>query len=229
MVLLIALSYLELTVLIIAGFICSKSFQKIFAACVMPPEQFADLKRGLLTQTDADLFLALKQGKTSALGVLYDRHAGLAYGLALKMLGDPQEAEDLVQDIFLTIAKSSYDPKRGAFRTFLAVLARSRAIDRLRSRNTSSRFWQQWRSTQAAVSESNPPFEHVSEAEQSQNVQFALSQLSDSQQQILRLSYYDGLSQSEIAEQLQLPLGTVKSLARRGLLKLRQTIVNRIE
>lgn len=195
----------------------------------MSSEQFGDLERVWLKQTDGELFLALKQGQVPALGVLYDRHAGLAYGLALKILGNAQEAEDLVQDIFLSLAKSSYDPKRGSFRTFLAVLARSRAIDRLRSRNTSSRVWQRWQSTQVPVDESNPPFEHVSQAEQSQAVQCALSQLSDSQQQILRLSYYDGLSQSEIAERLHLPLGTVKSLARRGLLKLRQTFVNPIE
>jgi len=65
------------------------------------------------TPTDAELWLAMTQGQTEALGILYDRHAGLVYGIALKVLGNPQEAEDLTQDIFVKLApRSSYDPRR---------------------------------------------------------------------------------------------------------------------
>lgn len=85
--------------------------------------------------TDTDLWLALRAGQNHALGSLYDRHGGLVYGIALKVLTHPQEAEDLTQDIFVKLAHSTaYDPQRGSFRTFLAILTRSRAIDRLRSR-----------------------------------------------------------------------------------------------
>jgi RNA polymerase sigma-70 factor, ECF subfamily len=174
-------------------------------------------------QTDSELFAALKAGQTTVLGVLYDRHAGLVYSIALKGLSNPQDAEDLTQDIFLNLATSSYDPARGALRTFLAILTRSRALDRIRSGNTSRRRLKQYRA-EGETATSNLPLESVYQTEQAQEVQSALAQLSESQQQILKLSYYDGLSQSEIAERLQVPLGTVKSKARRGLLQLRQTL-----
>lgn len=181
------------------------------------------------SQTDAKLYLALKAGSTAALGILYDRHAGLVYGLALKTLGNAQEAEDLTQDIFLKLVKSTaYDSRRGSLRTFLAILTRSRALDRVRSRNTALSFLERWRSGSSQETISQSPFEHVFQKEQSQEVQTALAQLSDSEQQILRLAYYDGLSQSEIAEQLNMPLGTVKTRTRRSLLKLRQTLTDYI-
>jgi RNA polymerase sigma-70 factor (ECF subfamily) len=188
-----------------------------------------DQPDALLTQTDAVLYQALRAGQTDVLGVLYDRHGGLVYGLAVKVLGNAQEAEDLTQDIFLTLVKGcSYDPNRGSLRTFLAVLTRSRAIDRIRSRQTTVQTLGKWRSSQQSTT-GNSPVEYVAQAEQSQEVQAALAQLSAEQQQILKMTYYDGLSQSAIAKQLQLPLGTVKARARRGLLKLRETLADLIE
>lgn len=212
---------------------CQQSLLEIspsaFRIDAMQHEQFDHPDRPLLEQTDAEVFLALKAGQTAALSVLYDRHVGLVYGVALKVLEDAQEAEDLAQDIFLNLGKSSYDPQRGVLRTFLAVLVRSRAIDRLRSRSTTQKMLDRWQLNRSQMVASNSPAEYVSQQEQSQEVQAALAQLSESQQQVLRLSYYDGLSHSEIAEQLQMPLGTVKSTARRGLLKLRQTLTDYIE
>lgn len=179
------------------------------------------------TQTDAELIVALSKGQTAALGVLYDRHAGLVYGLALSALGNAQEAEDLTQDIFLTLAKGTgYDPNRGSLRTFLAILTRSRARDRLRSRHSTRQTLQRWKLGGQAETVANAPLEHVFQHEQSQEVSTALAQLSDSEQQILRMAYYDGLSQAEIAKELEIPLGTVKARARRGLLKLRQTLTS---
>lgn len=178
-------------------------------------------------QTDAELYQALRAGQTEVLGILYDRHAALVYGLALKTLGTPQEAEDLTQDIFLNFAKSTaFDPRRGSLRTFLAVLTRSRAIDRLRSRSTARSFLERFRSGSPPETVSRSPFEQVFQTEQSQEVQTALAQLPESEQQILRLAYYDGLSQSEIADRLNIPLGTVKTKTRRSLLKLRQTLTD---
>lgn len=192
-------------------------------------EQPGNTEESLPSRTDAELYLALRAGQTTALGDLYDRHASLVYGLALKILNNRQEAEDLTQDIFLNLAKAStYEPSRGSLRTFLAVLTRSRAIDRVRSRSTASTFLGRWRPSRSQEVTSNPPFEYMFQNEKSQEVQTALAQLSDSQQQILRMAYYDGLSQSEISEQLEIPLGTVKARARRGLLKLRQTLTDYI-
>ncbi len=179
-------------------------------------------------QTDIELCLALKSGSSDAFGIIYDRHAGLVYGIALKILGNAQEAEDLTQDVFLSIAKSStYEPNRGSLRTFLAILTRSRAIDKVRSHNSKRKVLGQWQDNQQqAVTDA--PFEQVSRNEQSQEVRNAISQLSDNQQQILQMAYYDGLSHSEISQQLQVPLGTVKARARRGLLKLRQALADYI-
>lgn len=193
------------------------------------PEQPDHPERSASNQSDAELYLALREGDKTALGILYDRHVGLVYGLALKTLGNAQEAEDLTQDIFLNLAKAtSYDPRRGSLRTFLAILTRSRAVDRLRSRSTALSFLERWRPSRQSTT-ANPPFEQVFQDERSQEVQAALAQLSDSEQQILRMAYYDGLPQSEIAARLDLPLGTVKTKTRRSLLRLRQTLTAYME
>jgi RNA polymerase sigma-70 factor, ECF subfamily len=197
---------------------------------MMHSEQSGQPESSLLNQSDAELFLAFRQGQTAALGVIYDRHASLVYGLALRILGNSQEAEDLTQDIFLNLTKGTgYDPKRGSLRTFLAILTRSRAIDRVRSRQTARGSLERWRVDKSQVTASNNPLETVFQNEQSQEVRNALAQLSDSQQQVLRMVYYDGLSQAEIAKQLEIPLGTVKARARRGLLKLRETLTGSTE
>ncbi|HEY9748479.1 MAG TPA: sigma-70 family RNA polymerase sigma factor [Allocoleopsis sp.] len=193
----------------------------------MQSEPSANQAAPVSNQTDAELIVALSKGQTAALGVLYDRHAGLVYGLALSALSNDQEAEDLTQDIFLTLAKGTgYDPNRGSLRTFLAILTRSRARDRLRSRRSTHQTLQRWKLGGQAETVSNTPLEHVFQQEQSQEVSTALTQLSDSEQRILKMAYYDGLSQAEIAKQLEIPLGTVKARARRGLLKLRQTLTS---
>lgn len=173
------------------------------------------------SHSDVDLWQALRSGQREALGHLYDRHASLVYGLSLKVLGNPQEAEDLTQDIFITLSERPYDPKRGSLRTFLMILTRSRAIDRVRSRQSVRRSRKTW---QMDVVSETPSLstDSMVKAEQSKAVSFALSQLSELEQQVLHLAYYEGLTQSAIARQLDEPLGTIKSRARRGLLKLRQ-------
>ncbi|HEY9782056.1 MAG TPA: sigma-70 family RNA polymerase sigma factor [Leptolyngbyaceae cyanobacterium] len=193
----------------------------------MSSEQIGNTEKLLSVQTDAQLYLALKAGQTAALGILYDRHAGLVYGIALKVLENPQEAEDLTQDIFLNFVKiGSYDPSRGSLRTYLAILTRSRAVDRVRSRSNTRELLKKWGHSREEETATDSLLEKVSRSEQSQEVKAALAQLSDEQQQILRMAYYDGLSQSEIANQLEIPLGTVKARARRGLLKLRQALTD---
>lgn len=179
----------------------------------------------LPNQTDAELFQALKEGQLDSLGTLYDRYARLVYGLALKILTNPEEAEDLTQEIFLNLWRhSSYNPERGSLSSFLMLTTRSRAIDRLRSRGTSSRFLQRWKYMSSVETLSSNPLEQASLLERSQRVQEALAQLPDKQRQVLEIAYYEGLSQAEIAQRLNTPLGTVKTWTRQGLLKLRQTL-----
>ncbi|QFZ91960.2 sigma-70 family RNA polymerase sigma factor [Synechococcus elongatus] len=179
-------------------------------------------------RNDHDLWSELQQGQVAALASLYDRHASLVYGIALQVLGNSQEAEDLTQDIFIRLVdrqRSHYDPRRGSLRTYLAVLTRSRAIDRLRSRRTQAaaidKVQSQLVQQQATT---DPLISNLGAAETSAEVQQALAQLSESQQQVLRLAYYEGLSQADIAERLGEPLGTIKARARRGLLKLKQIL-----
>lgn len=191
-----------------------------------------------MQQTDVELWVALhaepgavkSAEQKAALGQIYDRHAGLVYGISFKVLGNAQEAEDLTQDIFVRLAeRADYDPKRGSLRTFLMVLTRSRAIDRVRSRQSSQRSKKRWQADYVQPTAALSPSDIHSDSdtdsdEQSQAVKAALSQLSEQQKQVLHLTYYEGLTQSAIAERLDVPLGTVKSYARRGLLQLRKIL-----
>jgi RNA polymerase sigma-70 factor (ECF subfamily) len=181
-------------------------------------------------QTDAELFRAMAAGQSSALGILYDRYASLVYRLALRILINPQEAEDLTQEIFLILWRgSTYNPSRGSLGSFLTTLTRSRAIDKLRSHGSHFKFLQRW--SQAMTTEIPPPtpFESASLNQRSQYVQTALSQLPEKQRQVLEMAYYEGLSQSEIAKNLNIPLGTIKTWSRQGLLNLRKNLQDLIE
>ena len=173
------------------------------------------------------MYVALQRGDTQALGILYDRHAGLVYGISLKVLGNTQAAEDLTQDVFVLLASGQqYNPNRGALRTYLAVLTRSRAIDRLRSKGAAHRKINRLQTQQNLSPSSNVPLEKVSQHEQNGTLRAALSQLSQAEQQILNMMYFEGLSQSAIAQNLDIPLGTVKTRSRRGLIKLRQILID---
>lgn len=169
---------------------------------------------------DSALIKRLWQGDLDALGELYDRYASLVYTMALRSLSDVASAEDLTQDVFLTLMQSrTYDPDRGSLSSYLSLLTRSRAIDRLRAQSTQHKYLSQWR-RHSPLSEPSP-MEHVSLQERKTLVREAMDQLTQPQRQVLELSYYEGQSQTEIAHRLGVPLGTVKSWARRGLLRLR--------
>jgi RNA polymerase sigma-70 factor (ECF subfamily) len=174
-------------------------------------------------RSDAEVFLALKANQPQALAILYDRHAALVYGIAYKMLGNTAEAEDLTQDIFLSLAHSSFDPRRGSLRTYLSIVVRSRCLDRLRAWRNQQRSLERG-SIELQGSPGDPALEELSRAEEAVEVRTALAELSESQRQVLKMAYYEGMSQTEIAKQLHLPLGTVKARARRGLLRLRELL-----
>src|SRR6185295_12616689 len=149
--------------------------------------------------TDAELLAALAADQTSALGALYDRYAGLVYGLAMRMLAVPSEADDLTQEIFLSLCtKCDYDPTRGSLSAFLVTLTRSRAIDKIRARARKSRALESWGETVADDAVASP-FEELSVAECSERVRAALADLPDAQRRVLEMAYYRDLSQTEIA------------------------------
>ncbi|MGG6268811.1 sigma-70 family RNA polymerase sigma factor [Leptolyngbya sp. AN03gr2] len=181
-----------------------------------PPEH-------LKQSSDEDVLAALREGRVQALDILYDRYAQQVYSLAYRILGNSEEAEDITQDVFLTFwQKDAYQSSRGSLKAFLTTLTRSKAIDKLRAQGTRSRFLQRWQ----RLSEQETPssLEDLARSEQSDRVRHALAYLSESEREVLQIAYFEGLSQSEIAKRLNLPLGTVKTRSRQGLLKLRQRL-----
>jgi len=175
------------------------------------------------------LVASLHRQDLAALEYLFDHYSGLVYTLAYKILGNPQEAEDLVQEIFLgQWERCTYNSGRGSLSSFLVMVTRSRAIDRLRMKGNRRRILSQWQQTLAPKS-SFTPLDYASHSEKCQALQQALTQLPDHYRQVLELSYFGGYSQSEISQQLDTPLGTVKTWARKGLIQLRQTLQAQME
>jgi RNA polymerase sigma-70 factor, ECF subfamily len=178
---------------------------------------------------DGDLIVSLRQGDRAALSIIYDRYGGLVYTLALRLLDRRDEAEDLTQDIFLSFWKqTNFDPNRAKLSTYLCLLTRSRSIDKLRSRQSEQRSLQKLQQTVVPETELPTLLDSVSLAEEQIIVRQSLAALNDRQRQILELSYYQDLTQSAIATQLNLPLGTVKTHMRQGLIKLRQLLQSQI-
>ena len=179
--------------------------------------------------TDEQVFKAFTEGDVSAVGMLYDRYGLLVYRLNYRMLKNAQEAEDLAQEIFLNLqVKSKFNPQRGSFYTYLMILTRSKAIDRLRSKRSKGRLWQNICKLKDSVAQQkiDSPMEVVSMEEISTQVRNALQHLSSNQRQVLELSYYEGLTQLEISQRINIPLGTVKTHSRRGLIQLRKNLHN---
>jgi RNA polymerase sigma-70 factor (ECF subfamily) len=176
---------------------------------------------------DDDLLRAVSRGDESALAALYDRYRLILFGLILRILHDRQEAEDVLQEAFLQVWRRAkdFDPARGRTFTWLVTIARSRALDRLRSLGSRSRFVEA--DEQVANDEVIDTAYDLVKAEQGEIVRQALGQLPDEQRRTLLLAYFEGLTQAEIAERLGDPLGTVKTRMRSGLIKLRELLRDR--
>lgn len=158
----------------------------------------------------------LAHGEHGALSEVYDRYAGMVHGLALRILRDAAEAEDVVQEAFMQIWRqaSRYDAQRGSPEAWVCTIARTRALDRLRRRA----------SRREESNEDMPPRSEERTPETALAVQTALGTLSDDQRRALELAYYEGLTQSEIAQRLGEPLGTVKTRIRTAMMRLREAL-----
>lgn len=175
--------------------------------------------------TDAALFLSLQQGDKSALAILYDRYSRLVYTIAFRVLHNGAEAEDLTQEVFLNLLqKQTYNPARSSLSRFLSTVTRNRAIDRVRARSNRRRILKGMPPQEASVEAFSLPEERASQGERSQRVREALKTLPEKQRDLLWLAYYHGFSQSEIAAHTNIPLGTIKSRMRQGLLQLKETL-----
>jgi len=174
--------------------------------------------------TDVELLKAIARQDETALAELYDRYRLILFGLLVRILNSREEAEDVLQEVFLQVWRraADFDENRGRPFTWLVTLARSRGIDRLRNLAARERV---------AIAGSREPAEETSDAvadavrsEQRGLVTLALEQLPDEQRRPLMLAYFDGLTQSEIAAKLNAPLGTIKTRMRSGLSKLRELL-----
>jgi RNA polymerase sigma-70 factor, ECF subfamily len=169
---------------------------------------------------DPELFRRMRLGDESALEALYARYGGLVYTLALRIVGDPELAREVLQDTFLRSwdGREGYDPARGRVPWWLMGIARNRAIDVLRSRSHQGRVREQ-----AHLPRAREPAHSATEEVQlmRRTVVDALQTLSPAQREAIELAYYAGLTQAEIARELKEPLGTVKSRMREGMDRLR--------
>ncbi len=181
-------------------------------------------------ETDHEIVRAFEVDPSAALAVLYDRYASLVYGLALAILASRLEAEDVTQEVFLTLCdRFTYDPVRGSLSAFLITMTRSRAIDRLRKSGRRLQLLESRGATLHVEIAGGNPLERASLEQWSARVRDALARLPDRQRRVLELAYYRDLTQAEIAAQLDAPLGTVKSWARQALAELRRNLQGLLE
>ena len=180
------------------------------------------------TAYDYELMRRIGEGNADALGEIYERYGGLVFTLALRMLRDRGEAEELVSDVFLEMWRKveRYDPGRGAPMTYLVTLARSRAIDRRRSAISRGRgrISSETGQLDESVSGAPDPPETAVLAENARRVRRAIGGLEPIYRQAVELAFFDGLTHKEIAEKLDRPLGTVKTYIRQGLIRLRDCL-----
>ena len=171
---------------------------------------------------ESSLLGKMARADRTALKALYDRLAPQAFGVAMRVLSSRSEAEDTIQDSFLDVWArcGQYDPMRGSGRAWVLAIVRNRAIDRLRSRAASARMVDRAENESVHSAQPAGPLEVAEQSEARVQIQSALSELSADQRRALELAYFEGLSQSEIAEHLDEPLGTVKTRIRAAMEKL---------
>ena len=167
---------------------------------------------------DAALVGRMADGDRAAMAELYERHSGVLLGLALRIVRERREAEDLLHDVFLEAwrAAKDFDPKRGRVRTWLAIRMRSRALDLKKSARVSRNAGDA--GLDVVIDDSvTPSPDHA-------RIRAALTALGPDQRTVLELAYFEGLSCTEIARRISIPVGTVKSRIAAGLERLRAQV-----
>lgn len=195
----------------------------------MEGEQPKTTSTGLKLIPDEALIERIANADTAALKELYLRYRGLIYGLALRSLGDRESAEDVAVDVFweVWINAPRYVRQRARVRTWLTSICRHRSIDALRRRaarpGRQALGWDDL-PTELPARKSETPEARVTKNEARAQVRKAVAQLRQNQQQSLGLAYFDGLTHAEIAEKLNLPLGTVKTRIRLAMRRLAELL-----
>ena len=176
----------------------------------------------LISLDNDELVRLVAQRNREAFIALYDRHSAKVYGLTLRMLGEQMAAEEVTQDTFMKLwtRADTFSPKKGNLLAWLLTIARRTALDRIRLENRRPEFSDPtdpedtWRLS--------PDPDSQTEEARWRSLHFTLLELPVEQRQVIELAYHHGMSQSQIAEYLSIPLGTIKTRLRLGMDKLRQ-------
>jgi RNA polymerase sigma-70 factor, ECF subfamily len=180
-----------------------------------------------LQERDIELLRQIAAGDRAAFAEFYDRHSTLMFSVASRILNDARDAEDVLQEAFLQIWEKAknFDPKLGKASSWAAILVRNKAIDRIRASQRRTRLAEAAGVEFAVASEINDSAnEAIHGHDQAKLIQSAIVGLPAEQRRAIELAYFSGLTQNEISEKLQEPLGTIKARIRRGLLKLRDQL-----
>jgi len=175
--------------------------------------------------TADDLLARVGEGDREAFGALYDATSSRIFGLVRRLLVDPAQAEEVTQDVYLELWQTAprFDPARGNALAWMFTLAHRRAVDRIRSAQAARD-----RDLRIGARDLDVPVDTVAEAAETrvehERVKGALGELSELQRECVALAYYAGMSQSEIAARLGVPLGTVKTRLRDGMIRLRAAL-----
>ncbi|MBK9247805.1 MAG: sigma-70 family RNA polymerase sigma factor [Ignavibacteria bacterium] len=181
------------------------------------------------SEEDNDLLLEVAAQNEDALGTLYDRYAKLLYSIILAIVKNPEDSQDLLQEIFVQVWQKAagFDVSKGNVYSWLVALTRNRAIDRIRSKGFRERKQENYDYDIDLIDAQcfPTPLDAVLVSEREDLVRKAFGQISPDQQVVLSMAYNEGYSQSEIADLLKIPLGTVKTRTRQGMITLHQLLL----
>ncbi len=177
---------------------------------------------------EIELLRLIGQGDRNSFAQLYDRFAGVLFSVANRVLNNQEAAEDVLQDVFIQIWEKAplYDPLRGKPLTWAVTLTRNKSIDRLRSTQRRNRLRDEVEKESLTFEQfdDKSSVDAVDAMEKGAMVRAAIAKLSPDQRQAIELAFFSGLTQTEIAERLGEPLGTIKARIRRGMMKLKDVI-----
>jgi RNA polymerase sigma-70 factor (ECF subfamily) len=193
-----------------------------FIAPTMDPDPAIDL------EAEIALLKRVSQGDRRSFEELYDRFSGVLFSTAYRVLNNQEAAEDVLQDVFVQIWDKAplYDPTRGKPLTWAITLTRNKSIDRLRSTQRRNRLSDELEHEAQSMEQfdDKSSVEVVEAQEKGKLVRIAIQKLSKDQRESIELAFFSGLTQTEIAERLGEPLGTIKARIRRGMMKLREVL-----
>lgn len=175
---------------------------------------------------DRSLIARIRDGDHTALAELYDRHGKTVYSIALSILRDPGRAEDVTQDVFITLwtQPERYNPEIGRFAPWFYRVARNRAIDIIRQRRREVMPEEPAVFDLMLGASDDSPLDAAVARSQAERVRAALGELPEDERTLIELAYFGGLTQSQMAKRLDIPLGTIKTRVRTGLRRLRELL-----